>query len=243
MKRLISFTEGFIVKNRISGGHAFTLAEVLITLGIIGVVASMTLPAVVSRYKKIETVTKLKAAKTTLDTAFRLAVAEYGDMKGWDYVDSFEVPAARKSFIDKYLIPYVKNAKPSEKDAYDASQMGYSSKYYPHQPNGSLVGMSSVNYYPIALLNGIFFYAGHDGYGNLVFHVDLNGVNKPNLYGYDLFQFALVPEKNSVKMATYQYLYLTNDGYVYCRNTNALGCGVVIEKNGWDIPEDYPIKF
>ena len=31
---------------------AFTLAEVLITLGIIGVVAALTLPALISNYKK-----------------------------------------------------------------------------------------------------------------------------------------------------------------------------------------------
>jgi len=31
---------------------AFTLAEVLITLGIIGVVAAMTLPVVVSKYRQ-----------------------------------------------------------------------------------------------------------------------------------------------------------------------------------------------
>ena len=31
--------------------HAFTLAEVLITLGVIGVVAAMTLPIVINSYK------------------------------------------------------------------------------------------------------------------------------------------------------------------------------------------------
>lgn len=40
--------------------YAFTLAEVLITLGIIGVVAAMTLPTVVNKYREKETVTKLK---------------------------------------------------------------------------------------------------------------------------------------------------------------------------------------
>ncbi len=39
---------------------AFTLAEVLITLGIIGVVAAMTLPSLVGNYKKKVTVTRLK---------------------------------------------------------------------------------------------------------------------------------------------------------------------------------------
>lgn len=32
--------------------YGFTLAEVLITLGIIGIVAAMTLPAIVSKYQE-----------------------------------------------------------------------------------------------------------------------------------------------------------------------------------------------
>ena len=38
----------------------FTLAEVLITLGIIGVVAALTLPSLVTNYQKQVTVNKLK---------------------------------------------------------------------------------------------------------------------------------------------------------------------------------------
>ena len=40
--------------------NAFTLAEVLITLGIIGIVAAMTLPILINKYEKKVTVTKLK---------------------------------------------------------------------------------------------------------------------------------------------------------------------------------------
>lgn len=32
--------------------HAFTLAEVLITLGVIGIVAAMTLPVLIGKYQK-----------------------------------------------------------------------------------------------------------------------------------------------------------------------------------------------
>ena len=40
-------------------GAGFTLAEVLITLGIIGVVAAMTLPSVIHNYKKKEASSRL----------------------------------------------------------------------------------------------------------------------------------------------------------------------------------------
>ena len=45
---------------------AFTLAEVLITLGIIGVVAAMTMPAIISSYQKKQTVSQLKKAYSLL---------------------------------------------------------------------------------------------------------------------------------------------------------------------------------
>ena len=39
---------------------AFTLAEVLITLGIIGVVSAMTIPSLIQSYKEKQTVVTLK---------------------------------------------------------------------------------------------------------------------------------------------------------------------------------------
>ena len=44
---------------------AFTLAEVLITLGIIGVIAAMTIPGLITNFKKRETVAKVKVAYST----------------------------------------------------------------------------------------------------------------------------------------------------------------------------------
>ena len=45
---------------RLMRGAAFTLAEVLITLGIIGVVAALTLPTLISNHKKQTYVNQLK---------------------------------------------------------------------------------------------------------------------------------------------------------------------------------------
>lgn len=56
----------------------FTLAEVLITLGIIGVVAAMTMPSLVANYKKKVYVTQLKKTVSTLEQGFRMALAEDG---------------------------------------------------------------------------------------------------------------------------------------------------------------------
>mgnify|MGYP002624852226 CR=1 FL=1 len=62
---------------------AFTLAEVLITLGILGVVAAITLPSVVSNHKKLETAVRLKHAFALFSNAFRQAESEYGNAENW----------------------------------------------------------------------------------------------------------------------------------------------------------------
>lgn len=48
------------MKKVLKSKRAFTLAEVLITLGIIGVVAALTLPSVITNYQKKQTVEQLK---------------------------------------------------------------------------------------------------------------------------------------------------------------------------------------
>ena len=64
---------------------AFTLAEVLITLGIIGVVAAMTLPALIGNYQKQVTVNKLKRSYTTISQMFTRARSDYGDPNEWSF--------------------------------------------------------------------------------------------------------------------------------------------------------------
>ncbi len=63
--------------------HAFTLAEVLITLGIIGVVAAMTMPSLIASHKEKETVVKLKKFYSTMANAFLLAQNEHTEIKNW----------------------------------------------------------------------------------------------------------------------------------------------------------------
>ena len=58
---------------------AFTLAEILITLGIIGVVAAMTIPSIIIDYQKKHTVEALKKAYSTLDQALVSSIFENGE--------------------------------------------------------------------------------------------------------------------------------------------------------------------
>ena len=56
---------------------AFTMAEVLITLGIIGVVAAMTLPTVIGKYQEHEVTVKAKKIYSMMMQVLDLAKAKY----------------------------------------------------------------------------------------------------------------------------------------------------------------------
>ena len=64
--------------------RAFTLAEVLITLGIIGVVAAITIPTVVAKYQKEETVVKLKKTYSVVNHAILQSIVENDDYSNWE---------------------------------------------------------------------------------------------------------------------------------------------------------------
>ena len=66
---------------------AFTLAEVLITLGIIGVVAAMTIPVLVQNHRKHVVETKLKKVYSLVNQAIKMSEAEYGDIEYWDITE------------------------------------------------------------------------------------------------------------------------------------------------------------
>ena len=99
--RVTLINSGIEVKNRANsvrsqkrgGKVAFTLAEVLITLGIIGVVAAMTLPSLIANYKKQQYVNSLKVGYSILNNGFRSMMAE----EGVDDIEDTELFAAMKS--------------------------------------------------------------------------------------------------------------------------------------------------
>ena len=100
----------------------FTLAEVLITLGIIGVVAALTMPALISNYRKNVVVERLKKFYTVMNQAVLQATEEYGDWQQWDVSEE-------KPLIDYYLKKYLKLLKTEQKG----------SRYYYYFPDGSMV--------------------------------------------------------------------------------------------------------
>ena len=77
--------------------NGFTLAEVLITLAIIGVVATMTLPALMTNTAEQQAKTGLRKGINTLTEAAQMNQA----MEGWDYASLMD---SDTSDYDKYSL-------------------------------------------------------------------------------------------------------------------------------------------
>jgi len=80
----------------------FTLAEVLITLGIIGVVAAMTIPTLLTNIRHRDYTAKLKKFYSTMNQVIISAEDEYGPVGTWDSTLSY------REYAQKYFAPYIK---------------------------------------------------------------------------------------------------------------------------------------
>lgn len=82
---------------------AFTLAEVLITLGVIGVVAALTIPTLMAKYDEMVTINKIKRSYSEIANAIEMRKAELGVS---DYASVFDTSLSEKEQLDgivKYL--------------------------------------------------------------------------------------------------------------------------------------------
>ena len=233
---------------------AFTLAEVLITLGIIGVVAALTIPSIVAHYKKQEVTTKLKTVESLFTQMLNFSIVENGDPQNWDLGASYGVDAgsgnAEKTLIritEKYFLPYLKTSNyygyVSLKDA------GYPVHY---KADGSLqkwnLESSDAKYCIIELANGMTTFLRMD-YSNeytmvdLIIYVDINGKKAPNIWGRDTFEADIDVRKGKFYWSGAQYGYGREKLKNFCADKYAYVCGALIWLDGYEIKPDYPIKI
>ena len=214
---------------------AFTLAEVLVTLGIIGVVAAMTLPSVIdnSRNKQLESA--LKKSYSTLSQALDMYYAEEGV--------KLTPKNCGNSQLKPILMKYLHTAKDCGLGTLDAATRAcVPSQHWltdEQKEKGYIKyrNLNNTNDIEMALfdrgqfvLNDSSLVLCEDGFGdNKFISVDVNGYNKrPNRLGIDLFMFQINDEGALIPMGVKgTYFYHPND--VYCSWTltgdaNGAGC-------------------
>lgn len=153
---------------------AFTLAEVLISLGIIGVVAAITLPTLVANYQKKVLTTRLKKEVNILANNFQLLFAK----EGIDNLCNSEIAECSIGYSNVYIRgdKYGKYFKLSE--------VPINSLFYESMKD--FFGANHVKAFNLA--DGSCVAIDHDAYilrAGVV--VDVNCDGKPNKWGRDMF--------------------------------------------------------
>lgn len=176
---------------------AFTLAEVLITITIVGVVAALTLPILNKKINDVRYMSKLKQTYSIINQAIKLSQAEYGDVVNWGINGNASTENAK--LIAKYLLPFLKVSidcgVTNEKKCISNNKYKFLKEYNTNSATSVNYGQDN-HYYKIVLSNGvaIWWRSGNLNIGLIVIFIDLNGKNKPNCWGKDLFAFEYIPE-------------------------------------------------
>ena len=183
------------------GKCAFTLAEVLITLGIIGVVAALTLPSVINNFREKATVAKVKKFYSIISQAHLQALEEKGTPDNWN-IGGFLNEEGAKNLINAWA-PYLKITK-----ICGSTRGCYKNVVYKDLSGNPRYNIDNTKPFAKAILADGFLIdtqalspAYWDGYNGKVYgavHVDINGKSGPNTYGKDHFRFyvtdkAIVP--------------------------------------------------
>ena len=192
---------------------AFTLAEVLITLAIIGIVAAMTIPTLVAKYQEKVMVTKVKQAHSQLMNAIQLYVAKnncqnmlclFDTNKTSDEVIAELATVVRKAKVckegdtEKACKYYsLKDNKPSYKvDGVYASGDGITTNGRMYLPNGMIFQVRQRSQCPRTLETIIRDENGYEidrieqiSHSCAVVYFDVNNTQGPNQFGADVYRY------------------------------------------------------
>ncbi len=225
---------------------AFTLAEVLITLGIIGVVAAMTMPVLIGNYQKKQTSARVKKAYATLAEAVKRSELDNDVVDNWNY----SMPTTQ--FYNTYLKNYL-----------TFIDMNQNNKIVSYPDYKKLNGQSASDLYTLSSQS----FCGQLADGTLVFicyyqntnyklvAVDINGLKKPNVLGKDVFYFSIQPKYGVTPFGFGTSGTGTSEGFGYeykkevitgshksaCSKTGyGSWCTALLYLNNWEFTKDYP---
>ena len=201
---------------------AFTLSEVLIALTVIGVIAAMTIPTIMTGTRKSEFSARLKKFYGTINQAQIKAYA-LGD--SWDIwceetgKEYDNTTKTTKAFAEKYLLPHITTLKTGEE-------------------NGK---------YTVYLNDGTHFYLTKEQC--IHFFYDANGAKKPNVKGRDIYRYTYCPStidksiidaEPGVLLAYFWATGKTREEAVKACKSNPDTCSKLLLMDGWIYKRDYP---
>lgn len=205
---------------------AFTLVEVLITLGIVGVVAAITIPTLVANYKKHVLISQLKKGYSTISQALTMMYYDTG-------IDITFANYPNNSFVkvfQQYLLK-LGYSSGSGITGIDSDNY-YSSTIYKNYNNTNTGDAASLDEGQIILNDGmaIFIQNSSLAHYGLLITIDVNGIKKnPNKWGHDLFTFRMTDDGRLIPAEAPSSTFIYANQSVYCSKNstsraNGMGC-------------------
>ncbi|MBE7706477.1 MAG: type II secretion system protein [Cyanobacteria bacterium SIG30] len=227
--------------------NAFTLAEVLITLAIIGVVAALTIPTLITNYQQQEWVVQFKKNYSIINRITNLAIMDYGSMAGWA-LGEVDNGADAVRYVQTYMAPYLRIAKDCEDST--EGDCGYTTRGLNGTPSMPIDGRFAKLYLADGSLLGFRIYDNTSTRKRVLIVFDSNGQKKPNIYGKDIFYMLHVIAFDNRTDARGKLVSAggggaidsVNDSNSACKKSGrGYYCGHVIMQNSWKIPskEEY----
>ena len=206
----------------------------------------MTMPTLIGKYRKQETIAKLQKVYSTLNQALKRSEVDNGDKKYWPR--GFDI--GNKNYFNTYWAPYLKVVKVCK----TYKDCGYNRSGPWTYLNGTECPTSvavpaerTTIYLPDGIL-AVFLTSTIDGEnGELVpveyIIIDLNGGRGPNTFGIDTFYFVIVDNNLAKGIMPHGYNQPQDLINTSCSsNGDGSYCVAKIMHDGWKITEDYPFK-
>ena len=239
-----------MVINRVKKG--FTLAEVLITLGIIGIIAALTLPNVISNYRKKVVETRLAKFYSVINQAIKMSETVNGPKESWYWWYGLDNNSGKNEgvllseWFDIYLKPYIKYVRIEHPRSLDNVSIYF--------PDGSLFFMSHEFYefWPEAkdyvdISNNIGNISSISTFGLNIGDASGSSLKgtREDFSGKKFFIF-IYDLKKGIEPFNDPPVYDVDELTRACGGNNEVGrryCTALIQQNGRKIPDNYPFKF
>lgn len=176
----------------------FTLAEVLITLGIVGVVAAMTIPTLINHYQHKVLETAFKKGYSELSQVIIQMLSEEGGNVPHTHNMSVSSRLTFRPMLQKYYKKLVDCSESIWKCGdvnFDVStdfNIWARSTYKTFsKTNDFSRGYTYIDDGMLLTMDGMLIYIDNSNYPSFLVSIDTNGTKPPNAWGHDLFTFIL----------------------------------------------------